>query len=145
DALPIVEKLKDVLATEEPLLRAISEQVAKTRPGGGPGWTRKQELGHLIDSAANNRARFIVAALEGGFNAPGYDGPGWVELGGYSEMSWATLVDLWKLLNQAILPLLDRIPAERLSAPCVIGGAPAVTLQFVIDDYVLHMQHHLDH
>jgi hypothetical protein len=41
--------------------------------------------------------------------------------------------------------LLDRIPRERLSAPCVIGGSPPVTLQFVIDDYVLHMQHHLDH
>src|SRR5712672_259117 len=114
------QRLDDVLAAEEPNLRAISEPVAGTRPGGGPGWSRKQELGHLIDSAANNRARFIVAALEGSFNAPGYDGPGWVELGGYTEMPWNKLVDLWKLLNQAILPLLDRIPAERLSAPCVI-------------------------
>ena len=138
-------KLIDLIAAEEPQLRAISEQVANTRPGGGPGWTRKQELGHLIDSAANNRQRFIVASLQGSLDLPSYDGSGWVRLGGYDAMSWNTLIDLWKALNQAILPLLDRIPPERLSAPCRIGGAPAVELQFVIDDYVLHMQHHLDH
>src|SRR5262245_62092129 len=126
-----MEKLKDLIAAEEPQLRAISEQTANTRPGGGPGWTRKQELGHLIDSAANNRQRFIVAALQGSLDLPSYNGAGWVNLGGYDAMSWATIIDLWKALNQAILPLLDRIPPERLSVPCRIGGAPSVALQFV--------------
>jgi hypothetical protein len=35
--------------------------------------------------------------------------------------------------------------AQRLDAQCVIGANPPVTLGFVIEDYVLHMQHHLDH
>jgi hypothetical protein len=29
--------------------------------------------------------------------------------------------------------------------PCRIGSADPVTLRFLIEDYVLHMQHHLDH
>jgi len=41
--------------------------------------------------------------------------------------------------------VLDRIPPDRLSAQCRIGEEPAVPLEFVIDDYILHMQHHLDH
>ena len=41
------------------------------------------------------------------------------------------------------------IPEERLDTMCTItsaggSGAP-VTLRFVIEDYVLHMQHHVDH
>jgi hypothetical protein len=40
---------------------------------------------------------------------------------------------------------LERIPEDRLKAECRIGDGPAVTLEFVIDDYIRHMQHHLDH
>jgi len=138
-------RLQSVIAADEPKLRAISEESANTRPGGGVGWSRKQELGHLIDSAINNRLRFTKAALEGELMTPLYDGPGSVELGGYAETAWSALIDLWKALNQSLGALVDRIPRERLSAPCRLGDADAVSLGFIIDDYILHMQHHLDH
>ena len=138
-------RLQDVIAADEPKLRAISEDEAKGRAGGGDGWSRKQELGHLIDSAINNRLRFTKAALEGEFAGPLYDGPGSVELGGYADMPWSALIDGWKALNQLLGPLVDRIPRVRLSAPCRFGDAEAVSLGFIIDDYLLHMQHHLDH
>ena len=109
------------------------------------GWFRKQELGHLVDSATNNRVRFIRTALEGQYSGPSYDGRGWVDLGGYAEMSWTDLVETWALLNKAILLVLKRIPPERLSAQCRIADANPVSLQFIIEDYMLHMQHHLDH
>jgi len=41
--------------------------------------------------------------------------------------------------------LVKRIPESRLETPCVIGGSAPVTLRFLIEDYTLHMQHHLDH
>ena len=34
------------------------------------GWTRKQILGHLLDSAANNRQRFVRAAIDGTYAGP---------------------------------------------------------------------------
>lgn len=137
-------RLDGAVQAEEPALRAIQEALAAARSEPA-AWSKKQELGHLIDSAANNRARFIVAALENGFAAPSYDGRGWVDLGGYAEMPWHHLIDLWKMSNQALAVVLDRIPPASLSAPCRIGGADPVTLRFVIEDYILHMQHHLDH
>jgi hypothetical protein len=137
-------RLQRAIAEEDPRLRAISESSAGAGLPGG-AWSKKQELGHLIDSAANNRVRFIKAALEGQYVGPSYDGRGWVDLGGYAAMPWADLIGLWKVLNQALATLLDHIPADRLSAQCRIGDGPAVTLEFVIDDYILHMQHHLDH
>jgi hypothetical protein len=142
--MALSQSLREAIAAEEPRLRAISEESASAAPKAG-AWTRKQELGHLIDSATNNRARFIRGALENGFSGPSYDGEGWVALGGYNGMGWASLVDLWKALNQALVRVVDNIPPERLPAQCRVGDAPPVTLQFLVEDYVLHMRHHLDH
>ncbi len=139
------ERLRRILAQEEPLLRAIDDSSAAASPGAGR-WSRKEELGHLLDSATNNRVRFVNAALAGRFEGPGYDGPGWVNLGGYSEAQWSALVNLWKALNTSLAMLIERIPAERMSAECRIGEfSGPVTLEFVVEDYVEHMQRHLDH
>jgi hypothetical protein len=137
--------LQSTISRELANLREISEQAAGATTGGGDGWSRKQELGHLIDSATNNRIRFVTAAIDNRYSGPSYDGDRWVELGGYEDMPWARLVELWKMLNEALVDVLDRIPSERLSAPCRIGEGDTVTLEFVIDDYIRHMQHHLDH
>lgn len=139
------ERLRKTIEEEGPKLRAIVETQAATRLGTGEGWSRKQELGHLIDSAANNRVRFMVAALDGNYAGPTYDGRGWVELGGYSDTLWIDLVELWTRLNEALALAIERIPDERLQAKCSINKGSPVSLEFLIDDYVLHMQHHLDH
>jgi hypothetical protein len=41
--------------------------------------------------------------------------------------------------------VLEAIPADRFTAQCRIGDGSPVTLEFLIDDYIVHMQHHLDH
>ena len=140
--LPV--RLRRVVALEDPLLRAMADSSVDVSPRSGV-WSKKQELGHLIDSATNNRVRFVRAALEGKYVGPSYDGRGWVDLGGYASMPWVELVDLWKALNLALAAVLERIPADRLEAQCIVGDHAAVTLEYVIDDYILHMQHHLDH
>ena len=111
-------------------------------PNAGP---RSRNSGTCVDSATNNRVRFAKAALEGRFEGPSYDGRGWVELGGYAQMPWADLVDLWKALNIALATLVSRIPEERRTAECRIGESLSAPLEFVVDDYIQHMQHHLDH
>lgn len=141
----LAERLASTIADEEPRLRAVTDQSTGSRPGGSDGWSKKEELGHLIDSATNNRVRFIKAALEGEYAGPSYDGRGWVDLGGYVEMCWTDLVEVWALLNKAIVFVVKRIPQKRLSAQCRIADASPVSLQFIIEDYILHMQHHLDH
>jgi hypothetical protein len=138
-------RLREIIQDEFARLRSITKQDSNARTGGGSGWSRKQELGHLIDSATNNRVRFIVAALNGNYRGPTYDGEGWVELGGYADTDWVELVELWTRSNKALVRAIERIPNERLSAQCKVGDADTVTLMFLIEDYILHMQHHLDH
>lgn len=142
--MALSQSLRENIAAEEPRLRSISDEAASAAPRPG-AWNKKQELGHLIDSATNNRVRFVKGALDNGFTGPSYDAEGWVSIGGYNEMRWASLVDLWKALNEALAVALDRIPPDRLAAQCRIADAQPVTLQFLIDDYVLHMRHHMDH
>jgi hypothetical protein len=139
------QRLRRAVEEDELRLRAISEELADSRPEREGAWSKKQELGHLIDSATNNRVRFIKAALEDRYDGPSYDGRGWVDLGGYAEMRWIDLIDIWKTANAALAAVLERIPHERMAAECRVGNAEPVTLELLIDDYLLHMQHHLEH
>jgi hypothetical protein len=125
-------------------LEEITEAAAVQKPSAVQ-WSKKEELGHLIDSAANNHVRFVRAASEADFRGPGYAQDDWVRLHGYQEMHWLELLDFWQRYNGLLAHLLRRIPEDRLGALCAVGESPRVTLRFLIEDYVLHMRHHLDH
>jgi hypothetical protein len=106
------------------------------------GWTRKQIVGHLLDSAANNRQRFVRAAINGQYAGPGYAQDAWVDAHGYSGESWETLLRWWQAEHEILMALVDRIPEERLEASCVVGDDAPVTLRFLIEDYVSHQKGH---
>lgn len=110
------------------------------RPGG---WLRKELLGHLLDSAANNHQRFVRAALDGRYEGPSYRQESWVRLHGYGELPWEALLASWRDHNATLARIVARIDEESLQAPCKIGSDPEVTLQFVIEDYLRHMDHHV--
>jgi hypothetical protein len=108
------------------------------------GWTRNQIVGHMIDSATNNRQRFVRAGTEGEFTGPNYDQEPWVAAHGYGEQPWGTLLEWWRVEHEILAAVVDRIPAERLEARCVVGAAAPVTLRFLIEDYFPHQRHHLE-
>ncbi len=137
--------LEKVLAFEFVNLRVLADEEAAIRPAGANSWSRKEELGHLIDSAINNHVRFVRASLEPEFTGQGYDQDGWVRAHGYHELAWPTLLEMWRQHNELLVRVVKRIPEARLATVCHMGDAAPVTLSFLIDDYVLHMQHHLDH
>ena len=136
--------LKQTNDRELPNLRAMTDEAAAQNDGRPGSWTRKEELGHLIDSATNNHIRFMLASIDGEFRGQGYAQDKWVEAHGYRDIEWRALVDLWYQYNALLAHLVERIPEEHLDNRCVIGHG-VQTLRFVIEDYVLHMQHHLDH
>ena len=108
------------------------------------GWTRKQIVGHLLDSAANNRQRFVRATIDGRYAGPGYAQDAWVAAHGYSDKPWDTLLRWWQAEHEILMAAVDRIPEERLEASCVVGDDAPVTLRFLIQDYVRHQQWHFN-
>src|SRR5690348_3863538 len=105
--------LQQTVEREYTLLKSVAERDAGVKPAPGK-WSQKEELGHLVDSAANNHQRFVRASLDGGFRGPGYQQDAWVSLHGYQEMAWADLLEFWRSYNLFLAGLVRRIPEECL-------------------------------
>jgi hypothetical protein len=123
-------------------LAAVSPSLADT-PWSPGKWTRKQIVGHLLDSAANNRQRFVRAAIQGSYTGPAYAQDGWVAAHGYQDQPWEILLGWWKIEHQILAAIVDRIPEDRLQATCTVGDYAPVTLQFLVEDYITHQQWHV--
>jgi hypothetical protein len=143
--LDLSSALERVIQDELPSLQAVSELSAGVRPDGDFSWSPKEELGHLIDSAANNHIRFVRALIEPEFRGPSYAQNDWVTVHRYLEMPWPAIVEFWYGYNKFIVSLLARVPENKLQTLCFVGSDSGVSLDFLVSDYVLHMRHHLDH
>ena len=106
-------------------------------------WSKKQILGHLIDSAANNHQRFVRACSDQAMDFPPYDQEDWARVQSCNEADWGNLVNLWTSYNRHLCHLFERIPEAAYSNACNIGQPEPVTLEFVVGDYLRHMKHHL--
>ncbi len=123
-------------------LAALTEEDA-ARPVREGGWSRKQILGHLIDSASNNHQRFVRAILNGGLDWPSYEQERWVEAGGYHELPWTELVALWSSYNRLLSHVVSRMPEHAAGFRCRIGHEGAMSLGELVRAYLTHMEHHL--
>jgi hypothetical protein len=135
-------KLSDVVSSVETVLQQVSEAESR-KPILSGGWSRKQVLGHLIDSASNNHQRFVRAALQGSLDFPGYEQQQWVRVQAVEEMPWPALLALWASYNRHLSHVIAHLPPAQLAAPCRIGSAEPVTLRFMAEDYLRHLLHHL--
>ncbi len=113
------------------------------RPGPGR-WSRKETLGHLVDSATNNYRRIVLASL-----APPphqlhpYDQEGWVRVANYQHYPAADLLLLWRSQNQLILHVLRGLPHHLLDNEYLTINGNPTTLHWLISDYALHLEHHV--
>lgn len=114
---------------------------AKTNP---IKWSKKETLGHLIDSAANNLRRLMVGQYEQGTKIV-YDQDKWVTYQNYQEMNIDDIKMLWKLLNSQLAVVISRIPQSKLDDICDtgIGKAEVHSLVYFIEDYTVHLKYHL--
>ena len=125
-------------------LRKLSKEQAGQKSAPSK-WSAKEELGHLLDSAANNHQRIVRAQLEDKLAMPGYDQTNWVRIHGYQSRDWSELIELWTALNRQLLAAAEAVPESAWSHTLTISTGAPVTLQFVFEDYVAHMVHHLEH
>jgi len=126
----------------EPLLRAIGD-TESAKPILAGGWSRKQVLGHLVDSVSNNHQRFVRAALQDTLSFPNYEQVTWSQVQCPQEAEWETLIALWTSYNRYLAHVIAHLPASKLDVVCKIGSNEPVALRLVVVDYLRHLLHHL--
>jgi hypothetical protein len=136
-------ELARVVEAAEIILRQVSEEESG-RPVLSGGWSRKQVLGHLIDSASNNHQRFVRAALADALEFPAYDTPGCVRIQAVENAAWPMLVEFWASYNRYLAHVIRHLPAAKLEVECRIGSNAPISLGYLAKDYVVHLVHHLD-
>ena len=133
-------------------LMAIPESETEVRRDGE--WCAKEVVGHLIDSAANNHARFVRAQLQEDLVFTGYDQGAWVRVTRALDEPWAALVTLWHDYNLHLAHIIAGIPDETLRRPWVrhsldqiawqpIPADRPATLEYLVLDYIGHLQDHV--
>jgi hypothetical protein len=138
--LPTILNLEKIIHTYARRLAAVPEAVYAANAGPGK-WSKKEILGHLVDSAQNNIRRFIVAQYEDNPTIR-YAQDDWVRLSGYQTYPLEDLVTLWIMLNRHIAIVLRQMSPAAAERMCSMGGQPQ-SLEWVAADYCNHLLHHL--
>ncbi|MEM9936226.1 MAG: DinB family protein [Bacteroidota bacterium] len=147
--------LQDVILKAKPQLLALSEAETSNKPSPEK-WSKKQMLGHLVDSAANNHQRFVRIQHQDQLIFPGYEQAKWVEQQQYQEADWEMLVEFWTLYNLHLGRVISLIPDELFYkvfepndhnlhsiAMRTVGRGEGSNLAYFAYDYVSHLEHHL--
>ncbi|WP_276480102.1 DinB family protein [Paraflavitalea pollutisoli] len=120
----------------------IDHEVLLERPAPGK-WSRKEILGHLIDSAINNLKRFVdVQAQPQPYTIQSYRQDDLVIINRYQDLPLDHLLHVWKSLNQQIVYVISAIPADKLAYQVITSAGEHQTLEWLVIDYLDHMEHH---
>jgi hypothetical protein len=148
-----LDDFKQTIESASQRLRQISETQSE-KPRAEDHWSSKQIIGHLIDSAANNHARFVLGQMKDDLVFPGYDQNGWVKTNHYQDEPWPQLVELWRAYNLHLQHVMAHSDKSKLTTPCTlhtlqeiafrtVPKSEPVTLEYLMKDYVDHLKHHL--
>ena len=135
----IALQLKSIIDEHLAALQRVpeNEMVYKSSPSK---WSKKEILGHMVDSAQNNIRRFIVAQYEENPKI-GYNQDKWVVLADYQHYNSTDLINLWYLLNKHVAVILKNISAEMAKRKCQTEELH--TIEWLAQDYIKHLLHHV--
>ena len=136
-----IQRLNYLIQTMPPLLAKIplSEYEYKPYPDK---WSKKEILGHLLDSATNNHHRFVRTQYEENFRIT-YDQIPLTQGNFYQSLPLDHLIRFWTIYNQHLLEIMSRVSADKLLRTCDSGDPELRTLEWLMVDYVNHLEHHL--
>ncbi|MBB1137893.1 hypothetical protein [Myroides sp. WP-1] len=111
-----------------------TEMESKTTPDK---WSKKEIVGHLIDSAVTNYLRFIKAQFQENPQLF-YEQVEYCQSANYQETELIQLVELWSALNKQLLFLFQIILQKNVQNRVCNNQ----TLAYLMEDYVKHFKHH---
>jgi hypothetical protein len=127
-------------------LKVLTDEKLNSKPING--WSIKEILGHLIDSATNNIHRVIHLQYQPiPLVFPNYGSEGnnsnWIKIQNYEGENWQDMLQLWKYTNLHLAHVIENINPDKLDNIWIAGPGREIKLGFMIEDYVRHMKQHL--
>jgi hypothetical protein len=140
----VIDELRELVKKNTLAFAKIPEPDFSHKPAPSK-WSKKEIIGHLIDSAHNNFRRFVTGQYEEVPPRIRYEQDFWVQANQYQEMNKEELIQLWKLMNERIAIVLQTMDPEKYNKECDSGKSDPelYSLEFLAQDYIVHMKHHL--
>lgn len=137
----VTAELREIVSTWVGKTSAFPDDAFSAKPLPHK-WSKKEVLGHLVDSGQNNLRRFICGQYEEAPPKITYQQDFWVTANRYQQMNKEDVIELWRLVNLQICAVLDEMPKRNYSRQCDTGALHS--LEWLAADYVRHMKHHLN-
>lgn len=135
-----ISRLNYIIDKVPSILTEIGEENMSAKPLPN-NWSKKEIMGHLIDSATNNHQRFVRAQFES-IPEIRYDQNKWNEYSFHQQIDSEQIIVFWTIYNKQLIEIIKRIPTDNLKKQIRVGEN-LLTLEFLITDYVEHLEHHL--
>ena len=137
----VTNELLDLAKKYKTKFEIISEEEWNIQESEGK-WTKKEILGHLIDSATNNHQRIVRVQIENGLQFV-YDQNNWVKLQNYKLESTEILIGLWYFYNLHLANIIQNLTEQDFKRELDVKKEKPISLEWLIKDYIRHLKHHL--
>jgi len=108
-------------------------------------WSKKEILGHLVDSAVHNLVRFTeINYVDKPYQRRTYDPDALVDINKYQTMDIEELTQLWFVINKQLVRLMKTVDPKALDYKIDFGDGSVADLRFLMTDYVEHLEHHIN-
>ncbi|MDM5155679.1 DinB family protein [Bacillus sp. DX1.1] len=138
----LVLQLESTIDTASKRIKLLSDIDTRPQPSK---WSKKEILGHLCDSGTVNHKRFVnILTSKESITITGYNQELWVQAHNYQRsFSSDEILQLWQSINKQIIKLLTNVKDAQWQLPCKTEEQNIVTFEWLVTDYIDHMDHHL--
>lgn len=137
-------ELEKLLIKGERLIAEYSEKDFSCKISSDK-WSKKEILGHLIDSGIYNLQRFTeIQFQDKPYVIRSYNQDKLVKVNDYQNSDSRYLLNFWLAINYRILNMIGRQTDKTLAYEIKFENGDSSNLEFLIEDYIKHFEHHLN-
>jgi hypothetical protein len=139
----VILKFEQLLNENVNYIPTIQNEILDAKNPGK--WSKKEVLGHLVDSAIHNLVRFTeINYSEKPYRHRPYNQIDLVNLNQYQKTDIKELTQLWFSINSQIVRIMKSIDENALDYKIILSDESVIDLRFLMTDYVEHLEHHIN-